>query len=185
MQLIYQGKTTASLPRFAFPDDWDITFTPNHWSNEDKTKEYINNIVIPYIQRKRKELKLSPSHPALAIYDEFKGQLTPGIFSLLEANQVFVVKVPPNCTDRLQPMDLSVNKAVKEFLRKKFQNWYSGEMESLCRTNGSFTPVDLRMSKLKPLGADWLVKAHQYLRNNTSLAKNGFRAAGITSALAL
>ena len=185
VQLIYQGKTTASLPRFAFPDDWDITFTPNHWSNEDKTKEYINNIIIPYIQRKRKELKLSPSHPALAIYDEFKGQLTPGIFSLLEANQVFVVKVPPNCTDRLQPMDLSVNKAVKEFLRKKFQNWYSSEMESLCRTNGGFTPVDLRMSKLKPLGADWLVKAHQYLQNNTSLAKNGFRAAGITSALAL
>ena len=98
VQLIYQGKTTASLSRFAFPDDWDITFTPNHWSNEDKTKEYINNIIIPYIQRKRKELKLSPSHPALSIYDEFKGQLTPDIFSLLEANQVFVVK--------------------------KFQNWY-------------------------------------------------------------
>ena len=185
VQVIYQGKTTASLPRYAFPDDWDITFTPNHWSNEDKTKEYINNIVIPYVQRKRKELKLSPSHSALVIYDEFKGQLTPNIFSLLEANHIFVVKVPPNCTDRLQPMDLSVNKAAKEFLRKKFQNWYSSEMESLCRTNGSFIPVDLHMSKLKPLGADWLVKTHQYLQNNPSLAKNGLRAAGITSALKL
>ena len=121
VQLTYQRKTTASLPRFAFPDNWDITFTPNHWSNEDKTKEYINNIIIPYIQRKRKELKLLPSHPALAFYDEFKGQLTPGIFSLLEANQVFVVEVPPNCTDRLQPKNLSVNKAVKEFLRKNFK----------------------------------------------------------------
>ena len=29
-QLIYQGKTTACLPRFKSPD---ITFTPNHWSN--------------------------------------------------------------------------------------------------------------------------------------------------------
>ena len=128
---------------------------------------------------------VSPSHSALAIYDEFKGQLTPDIFCLLEANYIFVVKVPPNCTNCLQPMDLSVNKAVKEFLRKRFQNWYSGEMESLCSTNGSFTPVDLPMSKLKPLGADWLVKAHQYLQNNPSLAKNGFCAAGITSALEL
>ena len=62
---------------------------------------------------------MSPSHSALAIYDEFKGHLTPDVFSLLEKNHIFVVKVPPNCTDRLQPMDLSVNKAIKEFLRKK------------------------------------------------------------------
>ena len=38
MQLIYQGKTTANQPRYAFPDDWDITFTPNHWSNETKQR---------------------------------------------------------------------------------------------------------------------------------------------------
>jgi len=41
------------------------------------------------------------------------------------------------------------------------------------------------MSKLKPVGAEWLVEAHRYLQNNPSLAKNGFHAAGITSALEL
>ena len=80
--------------------------------------------------------------------------------------------------------DWSVNKAVKEFLRK-FQQWYSSEVESLCSKNEEFTPVDLHMSKLKPVGADWLMQAHHYLQNNPSLAKNGFRAAGITSALKL
>ena len=78
-----------------------------------------------------------------------------------------------------------MNKAVKEFLRKKFQQWYSSEVESLCHKNGKFTPVDLHMSKLKPAGANWLVEAHRYLQNNPSLAKNGFRAVGITSALEL
>jgi len=29
-QLIYRGKTMACLPRFVFPDDWDVTYTPNH-----------------------------------------------------------------------------------------------------------------------------------------------------------
>ena len=38
-QVIYQGKTPACLPRFAFPDNWNVTFTPNHWSNEEKTLE--------------------------------------------------------------------------------------------------------------------------------------------------
>jgi len=55
--------------------------------------EYISNIIVPYVQRQRKDLKLAPDYPVLAIYDEFKGQLTPGIFSLLDANHIFVVKV--------------------------------------------------------------------------------------------
>lgn len=74
---------------------------------------------------------------------------------------------------------------MKEFLWKKFQQWYSSEVESLCCKNGKFTPVDLHVSKLKPVGAEWLVEAHRYLWNNPSLAKNGFCAAGITSALEL
>ena len=30
-QLIYQGKTSACLPKYKFPSDWHITCTPNHW----------------------------------------------------------------------------------------------------------------------------------------------------------
>jgi len=30
VQLIYQGKTSACLPRYGFTDDWNITYTPNH-----------------------------------------------------------------------------------------------------------------------------------------------------------
>ena len=29
IQLIYQGKTAASLPAFTFPDDWRVMYTPN------------------------------------------------------------------------------------------------------------------------------------------------------------
>ena len=33
-QLVYAGKTPKCLPKFDFPEDWDITFTENHWCNE-------------------------------------------------------------------------------------------------------------------------------------------------------
>ena len=56
-------------------------------------------------------------HPALAIFDNFSGQVTPGIIGLLAEHNVHIVKLPPNCTDRLQPMDLTVNKAAKNFLK--------------------------------------------------------------------
>ena len=29
LQLIYQGKTAACLPRFAFPSEWNVTYTLN------------------------------------------------------------------------------------------------------------------------------------------------------------
>ena len=115
MQLIYQGNTQACLPRYVFPGDWNVTYTPNYWSNEEKMIEYIQKVILPYIKAKRKDMKLCPTHPALAIHDEFIGQLIPAVFTLLEENDILVVKVPSNCTDRLQPMDLVVNKAVKDF----------------------------------------------------------------------
>ncbi len=67
-QLIYQGKTSSCLPRYKFPDDWHVTCTPNHWSNEDKMKEYIKRIIVPYVDRKRKELNVPSDQPALAIF---------------------------------------------------------------------------------------------------------------------
>ena len=62
------------------------------------------------MERKRKELKVSADQPALAIFDVYKGQQTEDM-KLLEEN-IHAVSVPANCTDRLQPMDLSVNKSV-------------------------------------------------------------------------
>ena len=64
----------------------------------------------------------------LAIFDVFKGQTTDTIYEMLEKNRILIVKIPVNCTDRLQPMDVSVNKAVKDFLRQKFMEWYSTQV---------------------------------------------------------
>ena len=34
IQLVYQGKTIKCLPKFQFPDGWNIIHTSNHWCNE-------------------------------------------------------------------------------------------------------------------------------------------------------
>ena len=73
IQLVYQGKTPRCIPSFTFPSDWHITFSHNHWCNESTVKDYIEKILIPYITRKKDELKLNPDHHALVIYDVFRG----------------------------------------------------------------------------------------------------------------
>jgi len=98
-----------------FPDDWHITYTANHWANEDTTIAYIENIIIPYVKKERESLGLSNDHSALVLFDVFKGQCTSHVLKLLKDNNILYVTVPGNCPDRLQPLDLSVNKPAKDF----------------------------------------------------------------------
>ena len=58
----------------------------------------------------------------------------------------------------------SSHTSVKDYLRDRFQKWYSSEVEKSYHQDESTTPVDLRMSIMKPLGAGWLVGAYNYIK---------------------
>ena len=142
---------------------------------------YLEKILFPFIEKKRQELKLDSNYPALVILDRFRGQCTDNVFALLEDNHVLVAVVPANCTDRLQPLDISVNEVAKEFLRGQFQKWYS---EQICHqlqegNESAPQPVDLRMSIVKPLGAKWMISLYDYMKSKPNIIKNGFRYAVI------
>ncbi len=183
VQLIYQGKTSKSIPSVTFPAKWHVTVTPNHWSNENTMVAYIQAVLIPYIVEKRKALNLPEDHPALVIFDEFTGQTTDVVLKLLGRNNILYVIVPPNCTDRLQPLDVSVNKAAKEFLRSQFQTWYADKVADQMEGGKSFTPVDLKLSIVKPVGAKWLIKLYDYFKTKPEIIINGFKGAGISDFL--
>ena len=44
-------------------------------------------------------------------------------------------------------------------------------------------PVDLRLSVVKPLGAQWMMKLYDYLKSKPEIIENGFRAVGINCGL--
>lgn len=99
-------------------------------------------------------MKVADTFPALVIFDVFKGQTTEAIFQILEANHIYFVSIPPNCTDKLQLMDLSVNKTLKDFMKREFSEWYSSIVyQNFTTSNDENPPVDLRMSIMKPLVA--------------------------------
>lgn len=129
-QVIYAGKTPRCLPSTKFPKEWNITYTLNHWANEKTTEAHIKNVLVPYIKGCRKRLSLQSDHSALVIFDKFRGLCTPNILSLLQNHHIQFVIVPSNCTDHLQPLDVCVNKAMKDFLRKKFHDWHSTKVST-------------------------------------------------------
>jgi len=90
-------------------------------------------------------------------------QGTVHIFIIKPSWQPQVVLVPPNCTDRLQPLDLSVNKAAKDFF---FESLESG-------TQSKFVYNWMEHKK----------REVNLVQCNPSIVKNGFKAAGIFKAL--
>ncbi len=179
-QIIYSGKTPRCLPSVKFADNWHITYTANHWANEETSLAYIEKILTPYVNQKRRELSLDIQHPALVIFDRFKGQCTSSVLLALEKQNFLIVVVPANCTDRLQPLDVSLNKSAKEFLRRKFHEWYADQVRlQLQNCEDESSHVDLKLSVIKPLGATWLKELYDYFKMNSDIIKNGFKGAGI------
>ena len=123
--------------------------------------EYVQKILIPYVTEKWKELTLASDYPALALFDTFKGQWMNEVYDLLDHNNILCVFIPANCTNKLQPLDLSINKAAKDFMRKKFQEWYGN---NICQQldDGVCEEEDLRLSRMKPLSAKWIIEMAEY-----------------------
>jgi len=68
-QLVYKGKTPCCLLQFDFPNDWLITYCSSHWCTKSTMQD---EIILPYINMKRKEMKLASNHPALLLFDNLK-----------------------------------------------------------------------------------------------------------------
>lgn len=140
LQILYQGKTERCHPSQTFPDGFDMWHTPNHWANEETTLQFIENVILPYIQDGRKKSS-TPDQVALVIFDVFKGHMCDSVHTLLESNRFFQVHVPNNCTDLFQPLDLNVNKPFKDKLRSKFSVWYAQDVSKQLRSAGGHADV--------------------------------------------
>ena len=93
------------------------------------------DVIVPYVEQVRFDIGCET---ALVIIDNFKGQTTQAVIDLLELNDILVCLLPPNNTDALQPIDLSVNKPVKQFLQNCFEQWYAEQiMEQLEENEGT------------------------------------------------
>ena len=101
-----KGRTRCCHPRFPFPFDWHISHSPKHWSTEETMLQYIENIIVPYVEKVREVVGTEKA--ALVIIDNFKGQITTAVNNLLEQN-ILVCLLPPNTTDFLQPMDIAIS----------------------------------------------------------------------------
>ena len=176
LQLLYQGKTERSHPKYTFPPEFDVWHTPNHWANEETTLRFITHIIILYLQGVRNRNN-TPDQGALVIFDVFKGHMGEAVQTLLKENKIFRVVVPSNCTDLFQPLDLSVNKPFKDKLRRGFSEWYAQEVAKQLTDNvqPDAVHIDMRMSIVKKLSCRWIMSAYNHIHSSPEIVRNGFK----------
>ena len=156
----------------------------NHWTNEVTTLQYIEKILLPYVTKTRKKQNLHSNQCCVVIFDTFKAQCITTVLQVLEEN-ILVALVPPHCTDRLQPLDIAVNKSVREFWRAEFHDWYSTLVCRQLEENNDVQPVDLHLTIVKPLSATWTKNLMDYLQLQPEFAINDFCKAGKAGLLRL
>ena len=141
IQLIYQGKSDRCHPReIEFPDGCNITHTPNHLSNEDKAIEHLESIIFPFVKKKKEDTKVT---------------------DMIEENDCVKVFVPANLTHEFQPLDLTVNGVAKEFLNKKFGDWYAKQITDELEKGTDVYKIDVNttLTVMKPVHAKWVIGA--------------------------
>ena len=185
IQIIYQGKTDRCHPEYKFPEKFRITHTENHWPNEEKCKEFVNKALMPYVNKKRQELKLQKKLEWLLIADVFKGQYTQDVQNLVLNKREKMVLVPNNMTNIFRPLDLTANRVCKAFVRKESQLWFSEQLKHQIQRGCApeEVKVDVQISILKPLQAKWLTSFYNRMQNRGNVVIKGWKRAGISDFL--
>ena len=86
-----------------------------------------------------------------------------------------------------QPPDLIVNKHVKDFIKKKFTEWFSRQMQIGLDRGAELENIDIanRLTVIKPLHARWMVELYNHMSSDAGLKVviSGWKTAGIFDAV--
>ena len=189
MELIYDGKTSQSLPKYRFLKGFCISFSPNHFSNTKESIKFLKEIITPYVVKQRELLKCQVDQKALVIMDVFTGKMTVEGLNAYEEANILIINFPANMTKYYQSLDLTVNGYTKRFLKSKFTEWYSSQVRAYLDNGVSIdeTEVGSQLNMIKPIHAGWLVELWNHLTTlkGKEIIDSERKAAGISDAVKL
>ena len=178
IHLIYAGKTEQSLPKHSFST---FFFGYVHRKSLVTHREIcwiFKEIVFPYLEDTKQTKSYPLEQHALIIIDTFKRQDNDTLKKLCAENNCEVVIVPHNFTNKSKPLDLSVNKTSKSFI--KYNDWFADQVFTL--QNGKY-PTDVKtsskLSNLKPIHARWIVDWYNHVIKEKEMIARGFKSAVI------
>ena len=122
--------------------------------------EWIQNVWLPYVG----------GRPALLCLDKFSGHLTEAVKDALVKGGTKLLVIPGGCTSVLQPLDVSVNKPFKSFIR---QSWCERMVREAETGAAKITPAS------KSMLMEWIKAAADRVEQHPTTIEKSFQVTGI------
>nr|XP_002730631.1 PREDICTED: pogo transposable element with KRAB domain-like [Saccoglossus kowalevskii] len=140
---------------------------------EVQEKGYINeSLCLPWIRNTFP--RRNDDSRRLLIWDSCSVHLTPAVKEELYSRNVDIAVIPGGLTSLLQPLDVGVNKPLKDYMHAEWDEWMkTGE--------ALFTPAGKRKAPAKKTVLGWVVSSWNKVPPQTVI--NSFKKTGISNAL--
>jgi hypothetical protein len=181
IQCVYEGRTNKSTPKKSAPyrkdcDDANFHFifsgTGNHWSNQKTMREWVELVVIPYLERERERLGLHPNQKALLIIDVWSVHRSAEFQDWMRENypNIIIDFIPGGCTGIGQPLDVGINRPFKHAVKVAYHAWL---VETLIeqRSKGKSLDLDTRIGTLRNASVAWIWQGFRAIENRELLLK--------------
>jgi hypothetical protein len=102
--------------RVGYPDGVELMVQPKAWFNEEIMIDWIERVWKPFAVRDTDKL-------CYLLIDEFPGHMTTAVKEAFDNCKTIIDYIPGGFTDRLQVMDVGINKPFKDFFADRFDSW--------------------------------------------------------------
>lgn len=117
--VILPGKKLPYLPE-EIVSECELEVQENSSIDKEKLERYVDDVVIPWINQKRIEIRKEESR-AMFILDNHTTRKNEGLMEKFFENRIDVLFLPPNTTHLTQPLDVVVFSSMKSQLSTKIK----------------------------------------------------------------
>lgn len=139
-----------------------VVASPNGWMNETLTLDWINRVWGNFVFGQKR----------LLVWDSFKCHISDRAKAAVARRNTIMGIIPGGCTKLLQPVDVSLNKPVKEGYRQRYDEWFAEGVHEL--TKGGF----MKAPAIK-LQINWVLQVWNEL--SPEIIRKSFQTCGITT----
>lgn len=162
--LIFKRKT---LPKCTIPHGMYIHVHPKGWMDGEGMKLWLQRV---WSRRPGGLLKKS----SLLVCDQFRAHITESAKILAAELKTHLAVIPGGLTSQLQPLDVSINKPFKGFMREEWIKWIEAPTHD-------FTPTGRMKRPSISTVCEWVKKSWQKVKTETIV--KSFKKCGISNAL--